>query len=113
MPIYLREFLAAEKTISLETHGETLEVTFRVNALNTRFIETYYGKTWAENNPGKNRLDCQLEELILRWNLVDDNGKALAPSPELIAQLPLALKKQLGEAIWKAVEEPGDEEKKV
>lgn len=113
MPIRLSEFLAAEKTISLDCRGETLEITFRVNALNNKFIETYYGKTWAENNPGKNRLDCQLVDLIVGWNLVDDNGKVLPPTPELIAQLPLGLKKQVGEAIWKASEDPGDEEKKV
>jgi len=29
-----------------------------------------------------------------------------------VAKLPLALKKELGEAIWRSVEEPDEEEKK-
>jgi hypothetical protein len=112
MPITLSEFLNAEKKIEVEFRGEKIEVFFLVNALNTEFIETYYGKTWHETHPGENRLDSQLAALIKGWNLVDDDGNEIPVSLEVVAMLPLALKKELGEAIWRSVEEPDAEEKK-
>jgi hypothetical protein len=112
MTIKLSEFLAKEKQISLEYLGETLEVTFRVNAFNTTFIENYYGSKWNESHPGENRLDSQLTELISGWNLVDDAGKALAPSQDLIAQLPLKLKELIGKTMWESMANPGEEAKK-
>lgn len=112
MPIRLSEFLAQVKTISVTHLGETVYLSYRVNAFNSAFIAEYYGPQWVEEHPGENRLDHQLSELITEWNLVDDDGNGITPSLAVIALLPLKLKEKIGRAMFQESIEPGDDEKK-
>jgi len=112
MAIRLKEFLAQEKTIEIEYLGETVTVSYKVNAFNTQFINDYYSPKWAEEHAGENRLDHQLSELITGWNLVDDAENPIPPSLAVIELLPLKLKEKIGKAMFAQSMDPGEDEKK-
>lgn len=104
MAIKMTEFLAKAAEIEIPYAGETVQVVYRINALSDEFFERYYGPN-AE--AVEHKLNAQLMELVVDWNLEDDEGEKIPVSMEVLRLLPVGLKEQIGRTILEQVHNAG------
>lgn len=99
MPVTLST-LTAKADVSLDvklTPEDTLRVTYRPYAYTVALDEVYREALSAER--GGAALAELLAALLVSWDLVNDKGKELATTPDVIKTLPLKLLAPVIEAI--------------
>lgn len=77
--------------------GEAFEVEYKLNAVTDEFMSGLAAVEDYDQN-----LSHQLENIVVRWEILDDDGKEIQPSPEFIHS---TLSRPLKLAILDAVRE--------
>lgn len=85
--------LGARRTVSVTYDGETIEVTFKPAVVNADWQERIQG---LEKNDQTGYLKL-LAEVLVAWDVLDDEGQPLPPTAELMRQFPTDL---LYEVAW-------------
>lgn len=106
MAIRLKDLKSKTREIPVEYQEETLAVVYRVNVVTPVFLQEMDG------TDDKEMTAKQLEAVVERWDLLDEKGKPLRPTMELLMSLPLTFLVAVLNAIVSDMRGPGDEEKK-
>lgn len=87
-------------SISFEYEQETLTVVFDRNKITGSWANGVQ-RAIASGAVG-NEIYAATADLLISWDVVDDNDNTLPPSAEILSQLPIAAFEMLSEAIGKA-----------
>ncbi len=99
MAIKLSDLKKRTKKVSIDFQKETLEVEYYINVITPAFLRA------------KMEISEQLAEAIAGWDLMDDAGKAIPISLDVMVGLPVELQAMLINAITNDMRTAGDEEK--
>jgi len=94
MPISVPELVRNERTISVEIDGQEGEVTYRPGAM-TPELE---GVLTRASDPAQAVVDV-MAELLIGWDVLDENGEVLPTDAETLAALPSSLISEIYRAI--------------
>lgn len=106
MPIKLQEMLQRTRVFEMTFQGENLKVEYRINVVTPAFLAQVDKLSTRES------LIMQIETVVERWELLDENGKELQPTRELLEKLPTDFLAEVLNAIVADMGTPGAEEKK-
>lgn len=71
------------KKISIEIQGDTLNVEYRLNVVTPLFLRELGSIEDSDEN-----ITRQLQEVVASWDLLDDEGKEIKPTVELVQSIP-------------------------
>lgn len=89
MPIGLAELQSNTRTLSVDYDGETVTIVYRPGVLTPATSDEF----------GKQATVEQLETMLVSWDVLDEKGKALPVSRELLDALPARFLAHLSGAI--------------
>ena len=94
MPINLEKMKAWRRTVVVKFASEECRVTYRPGAYTASLLDR------AAKEPGvEGYYRTVISELVAEWDVLDDTGKAMAPTLELISTLSLEFLKAVKAAI--------------
>jgi hypothetical protein len=100
MGIKLGDLQKATRILNIDFQGEAVELEYYVNVVTTAFLR----EELTESE--------QLARMVKRWDVLDDEGRELAVSAEVIDQLPYQLRAKLTASILDDMRGHTKEEKK-
>lgn len=83
MPVKLSDFRKECKTTVVEFAGENVEVAYRLHAVTPGLLAK-----WGEAE-SKDSVMQQVETVVVRWDLVDDEGQEIGVTLENMQDIPL------------------------
>jgi hypothetical protein len=86
--------LGRERVAQVVYDGEPIEVVYRPAAINSNWLE----RMSAEDKDAS-AYTTLLSEALVRWDITDDASKPLAPTPELLRELPIDLLNLIAQAL--------------
>lgn len=89
MPITLTDLQGNTRTLTVEYDGDTVTIVYRPGAITPSSSQDFSRQTTAD----------QLLELLVSWDVLDDKGKALPVSKDLLDTLPARFLAHLVSAI--------------
>lgn len=99
MAIKLSDLKKRTKKVSIDFQKDTLEIEYYINVITPAFLRA------------KMEIPEQLTEAIAGWDLVDDAGKVIPVSLDVMVGLPVEMQTVLINAITNDMRTAGDEEK--
>lgn len=100
--IRLSDLQKATRELTVTLGEFVIEISYKVNAITPAFLRQ------------KQEAAAQLAEILVSWNLVDDENEIIPVSVETIDLLPLQLQSKLFDSILSDMRGPaGDAEKKA
>lgn len=88
MPINLAELQNDERTCEVTYEGQTAQVTYRPSAYTPALEDAL--QTALESGRPSSGIARLLEGVLLRWELLDENGEELPTTYEVMRELPSA-----------------------
>jgi hypothetical protein len=95
MPLRMADLGKAERTVTLIYDGESVDVTYRPNLLNTSTRLRLMRGPLLDNAMDADSVEDSIESyfddvarVLVSWDVVDAKGKQLPPSAALMADLP-------------------------
>ncbi|HOG46290.1 MAG TPA: hypothetical protein PLJ35_15695 [Anaerolineae bacterium] len=91
--------LGARRTVPVVYDGESIDVTFRPAGVNADWQEHLQGLK-KDDQTGYLEL---LAEVLVAWDILDDDGQQLAPTVELMRRFPTDLLYEVAWAIFESL----------
>ena len=88
MPIRLSQVGKQQKTATVAYDGETVDIVYRPGAFTPR-VEARINEAQKDSTVSQ-ELAQILSEVIISWDVLDDDGQPLPPTIDLLMDLPLA-----------------------
>jgi hypothetical protein len=107
MALKLADIRANRKTVSVEYQGASFNVVYKPAEITPAFLDTL-----AEMESYREALVNQVSTFAESWEVLDDQGKPIAPTPEFVETLPLDFLEAVMGAITKDRRGAGDDLKK-
>lgn len=86
--IKIGDLIADERTITVEYQGETAKVIYRPSAY-TPIVEERAQDEIDNNRPGSGLANL-LEGMLIRWEVVGEDGEELPPTVEVMREMPVS-----------------------
>ena len=93
--IRIAELKKKTRKVQVQYDGDTFEVEYRLHAV----TDVFMSKLDAASN-GDESLSRQIEQMVARWEILDESGKEIPVSPEFIRE---NLSRQIKLAILDAI----------
>lgn len=82
MPIKLSSFKNKTRTVTVKFGDDECQVTYRVNAITPAYIDSFkemktMSEVWIK----------QICDLVTHWQMLDEDGKEILPTPEFVTTL--------------------------
>ncbi|NPV85983.1 MAG: hypothetical protein HPY45_08255 [Anaerolineae bacterium] len=106
MAIRYKDLNAKTRTITVYYDGESLDVTYRLNAITPAALRELRGLESAES------LAAQVGMVVESWDVLDDKGQRIKPTREFAEKLPVDFLAAVITGIVDDVRAPDGEEKK-
>jgi hypothetical protein len=104
--IHIEDLKKETRKIEIQHGEDTLHVEYRLNAANPLFLREL--KTIEDTDENLTR---QLQELVVHWDLLDENGQEVTPTVELIASIRREFWQEIIGQIVLDMRGPADEKK--
>lgn len=97
MPLKLSQIGMAERQTSLTYDGEKVGITYRPGKFTPR-VEARLNEAQAESQVSQ-EVARVLADVLASWDVIDDDGKTLKPTVDLLMEMPLDFLTALATAV--------------
>ena len=97
MPVTLSELFSDIRELTVSVGASELRLRYRISGI-TPEIEERFNQELAQSRNGR-ALVSFLSSVLVAWDLTDETGQALEPTPDVLVKLPVRFLAELAMAI--------------
>lgn len=100
MPIRLSDLAAQRRDLDVEFDGEVVKVVYQPGKMTMQMQQRANQAMQMPAEEGNRELAQILSDLVIAWDVLEDEGKALPVNPETVSMMPLRFVTVLTRAIF-------------